>query len=139
MEKRGLIAIIDGGWQRRGSQDPQAWAAVQRWIDSRSKLGIDGRRRVFCALKGKPLDQAYVRALMPRLGRKAGIEKRVHAHGLRHTHASELRQEGIEVGIISKQLGHASIATTARYLDHVAPQAVVETMRAREWRPTTPK
>ena len=119
--------------------DPQAWAVVQRWIDIRAKLGIDGRRRLFCTLQGKPLDQAYVRALLPRLGRKAGIEKRVHAHGLRHTHASELRQEGIDVGIISKQLGHASIATTARYLDHVAPQAVVDAMRARAWRPTTPK
>ena len=27
-----------------------------------------------------------VRALLPRLGRKGGIEKRVHAHGLRHPH-----------------------------------------------------
>ena len=78
-----------------------------------------------------------MRALLPRLGRKVGIEKRVHAHGLRHTHASELRQGGIDVGIISKQLGHSSIATTARYLDHVAPQAVIVTMRARMWKPTT--
>ena len=112
---------------------------VQRWIDIRSKLGIDGHRRLFCTLLGKSLDQASVRSLLPRLGRKAGIKKRVHAHGLRHTHASELRQEGIDVGIISKQLGHSSIATTARYLDHVVPQAVVDTMRARTWKPTTTK
>ena len=37
------------------------------------------------------------------------------------------------IGIISKQLGHASIATTARYLDHIAPQQVIETMRLRTW------
>jgi len=30
-------------------------------------------------------------------------------------------------------LGHASIATTARYLDHVNPQAVVDMMRSRSW------
>ena len=28
----------------------------------------------------------YIRVLFPRLGRQAGIAKRVHAHGLRHTH-----------------------------------------------------
>jgi len=35
--------------------------------------------------------------------------------------------------MISRQLGHASISTTARYLDHLAPRAVIETMRRRSW------
>ena len=70
---------------------------------------------------------------MPRLAAKAGIAKRVHAHGFRHTHAAQLREEGVDIGIISKQLGHRSIATTARYLDHIAPVAVVQAMRGRRW------
>ena len=65
--------------------------------------------------------------------RKAGIAKRVHAHGFRHTHAAQLREEGVDIGIISKQLGHRSIATTARYLDHIAPVAVVQAMRGKRW------
>ena len=69
--------------------------------------------------------------LVPRLARKAGILKRVHAHGLRHTHAAELRSEGLDIGIISKQLGHSSIATTARYLDHIVPVAVIAAMQNR--------
>jgi integrase len=72
--------------------------------------------------------------LLPRLGRLAGIEKRVHAHGLRHAHAAELRAEGVDVAVISRQLGHTSILTTIRYLDHLAPAAVLEAMRGREWR-----
>ena len=72
-------------------------------------------------------------AIAPRLAKKAGIEKRVHPHGLRHTHAAELREEGVDIAIISRQLGHSSIATTARYLDHIAPQTVIDTVRAREW------
>ena len=44
-----------------------------------------------------------------------------------------MRAEGIDVGVISKQLGHVSIATTARYLDHLSPKTVVEAVRAREW------
>jgi hypothetical protein len=70
---------------------------------------------------------------MPKLAVKVGIAKRVHAHGLRHTHAAELRAEGVDIGIISEQLGHTSIATTVRYLDHIAPVAVVEAMRERAW------
>jgi integrase len=66
---------------------------------------------------------------MKRLGRQAGIAKRVHAHGLRHTHAAQLRSEGVDVGIISRQLGHRSLLTTIRYLDHIQPTAVVDAMR----------
>ena len=39
-----------------------------------------------------------------------------------------------EVPIIQKQLGHANLATTQRYLDHIAPKDVVEVMQQREWR-----
>ncbi len=67
------------------------------------------------------------------MGEKAGIEKRVHPHGLRHTGAAEMRSEGMDIGIISKQLGHSSIATTARYLDDVSPAAGVDAVRARQW------
>jgi integrase len=45
---------------------------------------------------------------MPRLARRAGIEKRVHAHGLRHTHAAELALEGKPMNLIQAQLGHSS-------------------------------
>src|SRR5690349_888047 len=56
-----------------------------------------------------------------------------HPRGLRHTRAAELRAEGIDIGIISKQLGHTSNATTARYLDHIAPLAVIAVLRQRTW------
>jgi integrase len=68
------------------------------------------------------------------VGDRAGIEKKVHPDGLRQTHAVELRAEGVEVGIISKQLGHRSITTTARYLDYIAPVAVVEAIGRRRWK-----
>ena len=96
---------------------------------------MNGTHPIFCTLAGNRMGDAYVRVLLPRLARKAGIEKRVHAHGFRHTHAAQLRVEGVDIGIISKQLGHRSIATTARYLDHIAPQQVIETMRGRSWKP----
>jgi integrase len=69
--------------------------------------------------------------MLPRIAKRACIDKRVHAHGLRHTLAKEMREEGIDIGIISKQLGHSSIATTARYLDHVAPISVINAMKNR--------
>ena len=82
---------------------------------------------------GKPLSQAYVRRVLRKLAERAAIEKRVHPHGLRHTHASELAREGVPMPVIQAQLGHASLQTTSVYLDHIQPQEVVETMQRRTW------
>lgn len=111
--------------------DDGAFTAIERWLDAREKLGIGARSPVFCTLKGEPIFTAYIRALLPRLARKAGIAKRVHAHGMRHTHAVELASEKVDLLTISAQLGHANISTTDTYLRHLAPQRVIEAMRAR--------
>ena len=132
---QGTLRVLHGKGDKARvvGLDPGAWAVVQRWLDRRTTLGIGAWKPVFCTLTGGTIKTAYVRGLTKRLARKAGVTKRANPHSLRHTHASELRQEGVDVGIISKQLGHSSIVTTVRYLDHVAPQQVVDTMQARDW------
>jgi site-specific recombinase XerD len=133
--KAGTIRVLHGKGNKARvcGIDPQALAVIQRWLDRRAELGITGRSPVFCTLDGSGIASVYVRNLLRRLGAKCGLLKRVHPHGLRHTHASELRQEGIDIGIICRQLGHANTAVTARYLDHVCPKSVVETMQNRVW------
>ncbi len=131
----GSIRVLNGkgGKARTVGMDAEGFVILQRWLDVREKRGIGERTPIFCLLDGRPLRSSYVRVLLPRLAGNARIAKRVHAHGLRHTHAAELRAEGIDIGIISKQLGHYSIATTARYLDHIAPLAVITTIQSRRW------
>ncbi len=132
----GTIRVLEGkgGRQRTVGMDPEGFAVVEVWLARRRALGIDGRRTVFCTLKGARLQTAYVRAFLPRLAMRAGILKRVHPHGLRHTHAAELAGEGVPLNIIQAQLGHANAATTSRYINHIAPQEVIRTMRERKWR-----
>lgn len=55
----------------------------------------------------------------------------VHAHRLLHSHAARLRAEGVDIAATKRQLGHASIVTTVRYLDHLNPVAVVAAVRGR--------
>lgn len=114
--------------------DPGAAGHVRAWLAARAKLNPPVGAPVFCTARGGAMSASYARRLLPALARRAGIEKRVHAHGLRHTHAAELRGEGVDIGIISRQLGHKSLLTTIIYLDHIAPTAVIEAMRKRTWR-----
>jgi site-specific recombinase XerD len=131
----GTITILHGKGDRRRvvGLDPGSMAIVLRWIDQRPSLGLPARSPVFCTLKGRPLHPSYVRTLLHRLGDKTGIDKRVHPHALRHSMAFDLMWEGCPVPLIQAQLGHASLATTQRYLDHLAPKELVDTMQRREF------
>ena len=133
--KEGSIRVLHGKGDRARTvgMDPESFVSVDRWLDRRSALGFNGRRRLFCTLAGDPLSTPYIRALLPRLARTGGIEKRVHAHGLRHTHAAELAREGKPMNLIQAQLGHSSLATTDRYIRHIEPKEVIEAMRSRTW------
>jgi site-specific recombinase XerD len=132
---KGAVRVLHGKGDKARSVglDPGALALLGRWLDRRQKLQLNGRHALFCTLRGVPLLSSYVRALLPRLAKRAGIEKRVHPHGLRHTHAAELAAERMPVNLIQQQLGHANLAVTSRYLDHIAPQERIEAMQSRSW------
>ena len=135
--ERGTIRVLHGKGDRSRTVgvDDGALAVVQLWKAERAKLGVNGRQKLFCTLSGGPLSANQVRQMIKRRAANAGLDKRVHPHGLRHTHAVELMEEGVPVNAIQHQLGHTSIATTNIYLQHIAPADVIAVGRRREWKP----
>ena len=111
--------------------DPESSAVVERWVTKRRETGFKPSQRLFCTLKGDPIDTSYCRHLFKRLAKKAGLAKRVHPHGLRHSGAVHLLDEGHNVVVISQQLGHSNLATTNTYLNHLKPADVVAAMQSR--------
>ncbi len=126
---------------------PASVEFLQRWLDKRATLGVSGRRPIFCTLTsgkvvgtetepGQPLSSAYVRGWLARLAVKAkarGFNKRIHAHGFRHSHAHHLRKNGMDMHEIQKQLGHGSLSVTGIYLDHIGAHELSERMRNADW------
>jgi site-specific recombinase XerD len=113
--------------------DPRARRALQDWTTTRVGLDPPQGAPVFCGIRnpGARLNPGDVRDSLHALGRRAGIAKPVRPHGLRHTMACELAAEGVPVNVIQRALGHSSVATTHTYLNHVAPQEVLDCMRSR--------
>lgn len=125
--ERGSIRVLNGkgGRARTVGIDPLGAQVLRVWIDEHQTLGNSHGDRLFMTASGRVLTQGYLRRKLPELGVQAKIHKRVHAHGLRHTHAAELRAEGIDIAVIKLQLGHNSLLTTIKYLDHLEPESVV--------------
>jgi integrase len=71
---------------------------------------------------------AQVSQCFLRVCRKVNIQD-FHFHDLRHTHASWLRQQGTQLDVIAKQLGHRDLRMTARYA-HLADSQVQDAVGA---------
>jgi site-specific recombinase XerD len=63
----------------------------------------------------KPLSTRSVQLVMGKACKRAGISKRATPHDLRHSFATHLVEGGIDISIIQRLLGHASIHTTSTY------------------------
>ncbi len=75
---------------------------------------------MFRSHRGGPLDASQIHRVVKAAARRAGLPPEVSAHWLRHAHASHALDRGAPVHLVQATLGHASVATTGRYL-HARP------------------
>ena len=81
--------------------------------------GLDaGAELVFTTRSGKWIHPSNVRRSLRRLAERAGVRP-IRVHDLRHTHASLALRAGVPIEVVSRRLGHASVAITLDIYRHV--------------------
>ncbi len=70
----------------------------------------------FSTLKGKKLSIRYLQQMVKRYALKAGLNKRISPHTLRHTYATQYYKQTKDIETLRRILGHSDISTTTIYI-----------------------
>ena len=112
-EKGEVMLFGKGSKHRKSYLTAHAMLALKKYLDSRT----DDSPALFVKerIPNTRMSKAGIEKVIGQLGKKAGIQRRVYPHLIRHTTATMALRHGMDVTEIQQILGHANVATTMIY------------------------
>jgi len=117
LEDRIVLVLGKGRRERMLPFGDPAAVALSRYLRE-VRPGLDrgqAEGAIFLNRRGTRLTRMSVWTLVRESARRAGIEKRVSPHTLRHSFATHLLEGGADLAAVQDLLGHADISTTQIY------------------------
>jgi integrase/recombinase XerD len=109
--------------------DEQSVKIQQEHVGARAELHSESLA-LFLNPAGKRLSTQGIANIIAQVRKGAGIERHVTPHMLRHTVATLLLRNGVDIRVVQEFLGHASISTTQRYT-HITKEHLVRVLQER--------
>lgn len=110
-----LVRSGKGGKSRILPIGGKAVAAINTWLQERTKMSAIGDPALFVTTKGRRLGQRSIELRLSLWCKKKGIQEHIHPHMLRHSFASHLLESSQDLRAVQELLGHSNISTTQIY------------------------
>ncbi len=114
--KLGFIECHDGDKVRTVPVAEVAQRALSRYITEVRDDMSGGSDYLFFNCKGAPMSRQGFWKIIKYYAAKAGIDKDITPHMIRHSFASHMLNNGADIRSVQEMLGHVDIATTQIYL-----------------------
>jgi integrase/recombinase XerC len=110
----GLLLVRGkGAKQRMVPLMPQTAEAIRNYLAARPEAD---QHHLFLSPQGRRLANDYLNRTLRRILARTGLAKRITPHMLRHTFATHLVRNGVDVRTVQELLGHSDLETIANYL-----------------------
>lgn len=118
------IRIVGKGRRERVVYLTNNWITdlLRSYLELRRLLNVEHEHLLFNRSR-RPLTAAAMRLRLAKVAAAAKIDGKVTPHMLRHTAATQLVEAGVDIRLIQRLLGHASLSTTEIYT-HVSDLAL---------------
>ena len=104
------------GWVREGKGKKDRFIIISKKLsDKLEKFIKKNSDWNYVFSKNKPLTTRNIQKIVKKISKKAGIKKEVHPHTFRHSYATHLLEDGVDIRKIQVLLGHSSLTTTQIY------------------------
>lgn len=107
-----IVSRGKGGKPRVTFIDPLTEKSIREYHHKREMDSVF----VFTNSFGKPLSRQYLSRMISETALRAGIKKRVSAHTLRHSFATNMLRKGARIEDVQPLMGHSNISTTRLYM-----------------------
>lgn len=107
-----IVSRGKGGKPRVTFIDPLTEKSIREYHHKREVDSVF----VFTNSFGKPLSRQYLSRMISETALRAGIKKRVSAHTLRHSFATNMLRRGARIEDVQPLMGHSNISTTRLYM-----------------------
>lgn len=121
-----LIILGKGNKERLIPLIPQVKKALSIWMLERSRIKLTDSKNLFINLNGKKITPRYFQKFFSRLRNELDLDISFTPHSLRHSFATHLLKNGVDLRTLQLMLGHSSLSTTQHYLK-ISSQFVNET------------
>lgn len=127
----GLIRFMGKGGKERYIQiSEESVLELLRKYYAASEAMIKKSKYFFVNQRGERYTEQSIRGMMKKYAKLAGIERNITPHMFRHSFATYLIEEGVDISCVQQLLGHSSIKTTQIYI-HVAAKKQAEILRCK--------
>lgn len=125
----GLIRLMGKGGKERYVQisNTSILEVLKKYYDE-NEQAIKKSRYFFVNNRESRYTEQSIRLMLKKYTKQAGIERNITPHMFRHSFATYLIEEGVDVSCVQQILGHSSIKTTQIYI-HIAAKKQAEILK----------
>ena len=122
LKNKEIEVFGKGRKARKAYLNDTAAQKLKEYLNIRNTFLFDSKNKayksnnfLFLNKNGTNLSPRFIRVLLDKYLKKAQINKKISPHGIRHSFASHLLQEGAGIRVVQELLGHENVSTTQIY------------------------